>query len=112
MLLSPLVPCVGTVYGFGIGLIATGLFLTLLALLYWLLQTTSGRDALLAQVVTRLPAATALTWDRAEGAVAGPLTLHNIEFRYQDIHFRAARLRMDPDIWRLLLLGCVLMYWK
>ncbi|RWA42617.1 pathogenicity protein [Xylella fastidiosa subsp. fastidiosa] len=89
---------------FGIGLIATGLFLTLLALLYWLLQTTSGRDALLAQVVTRLPAATALTWDRAEGAVAGPLTLHNIEFRYQDIHFRAARLRMDPDIWRLLLL--------
>nr|WP_241547329.1 translocation/assembly module TamB domain-containing protein [Xylella fastidiosa] len=86
------------------GLIATGLFLTLLALLYWLLQTTSGRDALLAQVVTRLPAATALTWDRAEGAVAGPLTLHNIEFRYQDIHFRAARLRMDPDIWRLLLL--------
>ncbi|AXI83044.1 translocation/assembly module TamB domain-containing protein [Xylella taiwanensis] len=91
-------------FGGSMGLIVSGLFLALFAVLYWLLQTASGRDMLLTQVVARLPAAAAFTWDSAEGTVAGPLTLHNVDFRYQDIHFRAVRLRLDPDIWPLLIL--------
>ncbi|HHW4679046.1 MAG TPA: translocation/assembly module TamB domain-containing protein [Xylella sp.] len=88
----------------GMAFIAFGLFLALFVLFYWLLQTTSGRDVLLGQVVARLPTAAAFTWDSAEGVVAGPLTLRNVDFRYQDIHFRAARVRLDPDIWPLLML--------
>src|SRR5690606_1533180 len=69
---------------------------------YWLLQTVAGRDVLLAQIVSRLPVDSALTWERAEGPVAGPLVLHGLEFRYQDYRFTARRAILDPDIRPLL----------
>ncbi|MFL6592772.1 MAG: translocation/assembly module TamB domain-containing protein [Luteimonas sp.] len=47
---------------------------------WWLLTTIGGRNVLLAQVVARLPAGTTLTWQRAEGPVSGPMTLHGIRF--------------------------------
>ena len=47
---------------------------------YWLLTTVGGRDVLLAQIVARLPAGTTLTWQRAEGPAAGPLTLRGVRF--------------------------------
>ncbi|TXH66119.1 MAG: translocation/assembly module TamB [Lysobacteraceae bacterium] len=49
-------------------------------LLYWLLATLRGRDALLAQIVARLPAGSELTWSRAEGPASGPLVLHDVRF--------------------------------
>lgn len=70
--------------------------------LYWLLQTIAGRDVLLAQVVARLPANSSLTWSKAEGPLAGPLLLHDLDFRYEDIHFTARRALLDPDIRPLL----------
>ncbi|SBV37291.1 hypothetical protein STPYR_12221 [uncultured Stenotrophomonas sp.] len=84
----------------GIGMGAL-LLLALLAL-YWLLQTIAGRDVLLAQVVARLPANSSLTWSKAEGPLAGPLVLHDLDFRYEDLHFTARRALLDPDIRPLL----------
>ena len=58
--------------------------LALVALLaiaaWWLLATIGGRDVLLRQIVARLPAGTTLTWQRAEGPLSGPLTLHGVRF--------------------------------
>ncbi|HTL15560.1 MAG TPA: translocation/assembly module TamB domain-containing protein, partial [Thermomonas sp.] len=59
------------------------------ALLYWLLMTIGGRDALLAQIVARLPPGTEFTWRSAQGPAAGPLTLRGV-------HFSMPRQR-DPD---------------
>lgn len=84
------------------GFTVLGLVLLALLLVYWLLQTVAGRDVLLAQVVARLPAGATLTWSRVEGPVAGPLVLHNLDFRYDDIHFTAERAYLDPDIRPLL----------
>lgn len=84
----------------GVGVL--GLVLVALLALYWLLQTVAGRDVLLAQVIARLPAGASLTWDKAEGPLAGPLTLHNIDFRYNDIHFSADRAHLEPDLRPLL----------
>ncbi len=86
----------------GSGLGVLGLVLLLLLLLYWLLQTVAGRDVLLAQVVARLPAGASFTWSEVDGPVAGPLTLRNVDFRYQEIHFTAERVHLDPDIRPLL----------
>ena len=58
-------------------------------LLYWLLMTIGGRDALLRQIVARLPAGSELTWKSAEGPASGPMTLHGV-------HFAMPRQR-DPD---------------
>ncbi len=71
--------------GIAIGLVA----LAAVALIYWLVTTIGGRDFLLRQIVTRLPADTQLTWQRAEGPVSGPMTLHGV-------HFSMPRQR-DPD---------------
>lgn len=60
-----------------------------MALAYWLVATLGGRDFLLGQIATRLPAGAVLTWTRAEGPVAGPLVLH-------DVHVSLPRQR-DPD---------------
>ncbi len=80
-----------------------GVLVLLLAFaLYWVLQTVAGREVLLAQVVARLPAGSSLTWEKAEGPLAGPLILHNLDFRYQDLHFSAARAYLDPDVRPLL----------
>ena len=69
--------------------IAVGLVLLLVVGLVWLLQTIAGRDVLLNQIVSRLPADATLTWASAEGPAAGPLTLH-------DVHFSLPR-QLDPD---------------
>ncbi|KAF1686912.1 pathogenicity protein [Pseudoxanthomonas broegbernensis] len=84
------------------GLAALAAAIAALGLLYWLLQTVAGRDVLLAQIVSRLPAGASLSWDRAEGPLAGPLTLHGLDFRYQDYRFTARRAYLDPDIRPLL----------
>ncbi|KRG44583.1 pathogenicity protein [Stenotrophomonas pictorum JCM 9942] len=84
------------------GITVTALLLLALFALYWLLQTVAGREVLLAQVVARLPAGSSLTWSKAEGPLAGPLILHDLDFRYQDLHFSAAQAYLDPDIRPLL----------
>ena len=86
--------------GSGLGLLA--LLVALVLLLYWLLQTVAGRDVLLAQLVARLPAGSSLEWEKADGPIAGPLVLHNLEFRYQDYRFTARRALLDPDLRPLL----------
>lgn len=45
---------------------------------WWLLTTFGGRDFLLGQIAARLPAGTELRWQRAEGPVTGPMTLHGV----------------------------------
>lgn len=86
----------------GSGLGVLGVVLLLLVALYWLLQTVAGRDVLLAQVVARLPAGATFTWGEVDGPLAGPLTLRNVDFRYQDLHFSAERVYLEPDIRPLL----------
>ncbi len=84
----------------GVGVL--GLVLLALLAVYWLLQTVAGRDVLLAQVVARLPVGASFTWDKVDGPVAGPLTLYNVDFRYDDIHFHAERAYLEPDLRPLL----------
>ena len=84
----------------GVGVL--GLVLLGLLLVYWLLQTVAGRDVLLAQVVARLPVGASLTWSEVDGPVAGPLTLRDVDFRYDDIHFTAERAYLEPDLRPLL----------
>ncbi len=76
--------------------------LLLAVALYWLLQTVAGRDVLLNQIIVRLPAGSSFTWKKAEGPLAGPLTLHGVDFRYEKIHFTAERVYLDPDLRPLL----------
>ena len=84
----------------GLGVLAA--VLLAVVALYWLLQTVAGRDVLLAQIVSRLPAGSSLAWSKVEGPLAGPLVLHDLDFRYQDYRFRARRAYLDPDIRPLL----------
>ncbi|MFA0924857.1 translocation/assembly module TamB domain-containing protein [Xanthomonas fragariae] len=86
----------------GSGLTVLGLALVALIAVYWLLQTVAGRDVLLAQVVARLPVGATFTYGKVEGPVAGPLTLRDVDFRYQDIHFTAERVYLEPDLRPLL----------
>lgn len=86
--------------GSALGVLA--LTIALAVLLYWLLQTVAGRDVLLAQIIARLPAGSSLTWEKAEGPIAGPLVFHDLEFRYQDYRFTARRALLDPDLRPLL----------
>ncbi len=71
--------------GIGIGAVA----LLAVAAIYWLATTIGGRDFLLRQIVSRLPADAVLTWEQAEGPVSGPMTLRGV-------HFSLPRQR-DPD---------------
>jgi len=63
----------GALGTFALSLLAAGF-------LAWLLLSFSGRDLLLARIVALLPAGSELTWERAEGPAAGPLTLHGVRF--------------------------------
>lgn len=78
------------------------MLLLAVALVYALLQTIAGRDFLLAQIIARLPAGSSLTWDKVEGPLAGPLTLHGVDFRFDQIHFSADRVHLEPDLRPLL----------
>jgi translocation and assembly module TamB len=74
------------------------LILASVSVFYWLLRTESGRDFALSQAAVHLPAGMSLHWGNAEGVLAGPLILHDVDFRYDDIHFRAGYLRLDPHL--------------
>ncbi|WP_230597233.1 translocation/assembly module TamB domain-containing protein [Xanthomonas albilineans] len=89
-------------FWWGSALTIAGLGVLVVIALYWLLQTVAGRDVLLAQLVARLPADSSLTWERADGPLAGPLTLYNLDFRYHEIHFTAERVFLDPYLRPLL----------
>ena len=83
--------------------IASTILLVLLAIaLYWLVQTVAGRDVLLGQIIARLPEGSSFTWKKVEGPIAGPLTLHGVDFRYDKIHFTAEHVYLDPDLRPLL----------
>lgn len=84
------------------GLSVAALTIGTVVLLYWLLQTVAGRDVLLAQIIARLPPGSSLTWSKVEGPLAGPLVLHDLDLRYDKIHFTAKRAYLDPDIRPLL----------
>lgn len=71
------------------------------AVLAWLLLSAGGRDTLLGQITARLPEG-ALQWERAEGALHGPLVLHNVRYAHDGIELRARRLMLDPDLLPLL----------
>lgn len=61
--------------------LGTAALIVLLAgVAWWLLTTFGGRDFLLGQIAARLPAGTELRWQRAEGPVTGPMTLHGVQF--------------------------------
>ncbi|MBB3342798.1 translocation/assembly module TamB domain-containing protein [Luteimonas sp. RC10] len=49
-------------------------------LVWWLLTTFGGRDFLLHQIASRLPAGTELTWRAAEGPASGPLTMYDVRY--------------------------------
>ncbi|MDQ3495189.1 MAG: translocation/assembly module TamB, partial [Pseudomonadota bacterium] len=98
--------------------IGAGVLVLLLALVaYWALTTLGGRNFLLGQIVSRLPAGTELTWRDAEGPAAGPLVLHDVRLVVRScpdrdgepvpfglctdpdtLTFTARRIRLDPDI--------------
>ncbi|MDY0020878.1 translocation/assembly module TamB domain-containing protein [Arenimonas caeni] len=71
------------------------------AVLAWLLLSAGGRDTLLAQITARLPEG-ALQWERAEGALRGPLVLHGVRYAQDGVELRARRLMLDPDLLPLL----------
>ncbi|KGM54010.1 pathogenicity protein [Lysobacter daejeonensis GH1-9] len=97
-------------------LVAGALTLLLAAMVYWLLTTVGGRDALLKQIVARLPDGASLAWRSAEGPAAGPLTLRGVRFAYTPacppdeadctpggpVVFTADTLMLDPAIRPLL----------
>lgn len=60
-------------------------------LLYWLFNTLGGRDLLLGQIAARLPAGDALTWSRAEGPAAGPMTLYDVRYVHRGCPDRDGR---------------------
>ncbi|MDQ3160139.1 MAG: translocation/assembly module TamB domain-containing protein, partial [Pseudomonadota bacterium] len=71
----------------GVGFVALAVLVGVL--LYWLLMTVGGRNVLLSQIKSRLPAGSQFTWRSAEGPAAGPLILRGV-------HFSMPRQR-DPD---------------
>lgn len=80
------------------GALAIVLVLAAGALLFWLLDTAGGRDTLLGRVLRLLPP-DSLSWQSAEGTVAGPLVLHGVRYVQDDgLVFTARRLMLDPDV--------------
>jgi len=66
-------------------------------LLFWLLATAGGRDALLARVLALLPA-DSLRWEQVEGTVAGPLVLRGLRYDHDGVVFTAERVLLDPRL--------------
>lgn len=74
---------------------------TIALVIAWLLFTVSGRDAALRIAARSLPDG-ALGWQRADGVLAGTLTLHDLRFRYSGLTFTAKSLRLQTAIVPLL----------
>ena len=68
---------------------AVGVALVAALALYWLLTSVGGRDLLLRQIVSRLPPGSQLTWEKAVGPAAGPMTLTGVRF--------STPRQLDPD---------------
>lgn len=102
-------------------LLMLALVVVAIALGYFLFNTFRGRDVLLGQIVSRLPAGSTLTWSRAEGPASGPMVLHDVEFVHRgcpDVDgkpvawpgcatplltvFAAKRVELDPTLQPLL----------
>lgn len=62
-------------------LTAVAAALVLGGILLWLLHSAGGRDWLLQQAAAGLPAGSTLQWRAAQGTLAGPLTLQNVQLR-------------------------------
>ena len=104
------------------GLVTLVIVVFVLALLWWLLTTIGGRNALLARIVTMLPANASLTWASAQGPAKGPLILSDVRFTWatcadddgpvnapfstckdrRDTTFTAKKLTLDPSVSPLL----------
>ncbi len=65
-------------------------------LLAWLLHSDSGRDFSLARLQAALPPG-ALSWQRVEGRVGGPLVLHGLRYDDGGAVVTADRVLLDPD---------------
>ncbi len=97
------------------------LILLLIVVVWWLLTTFGGRDFLLGQIASRLPAGTELTWRAAEGPASGPLTMHDVRYVQRScpdveeqpvpygqcdeprvLVFEAARVTIDPALMPLV----------
>ena len=77
-------------------LIALLLLVVALALLaYWAFNSSGGRDALLRRIVAQLPAGNTMTWSRAEGPAAGPMTLYDVRFEHRGCPDRDGK----PVVW-------------
>ena len=83
-------------------IVSAALVVLLIGVVYWLVTTIGGRDTLLNQIVQRLPDNATLSWQRAEGPVSGPLTMHDVRFTYDAIVFTAQRVTLDPALLPLL----------
>lgn len=83
-------------------IVSVAMVVVLIGVVYWLIGTIGGRDALLSQVVQRLPDNATLSWQSAEGPVSGPLTMHEVRFTYDAIVFTAQRVTLDPALLPLL----------
>ena len=70
--------------------------LLLLAVLFvaWLLRSGGGRDFALARVLAALPPDT-LSWQRAEGTLAGPLVLHGVRYAKDGLIVEVQRVTLD-----------------
>ncbi len=66
-------------------------------LLYFLFNTLRGRDVLLNQIVSRLPAGSELTWSRAEGPASGPLILHDLRYVHRGCADKGGKPVAWPD---------------
>ena len=100
------------------GITIAALVLVLLFAVYWLLMTLGGRDFLLSQITSRLPAGTSLAWRDAKGPASGPLSLFDVRFvqmtcpddadgepvpygacdQHRVLVFTAQRVTIDPAI--------------
>lgn len=67
----------------------------------WLLNSGAGRDWALARVQHAVPGVT-LHWQRAEGRLAGPLSLHGLSAQGEGFSVELERLALDLRLWPLL----------
>jgi translocation and assembly module TamB len=73
--------------------IAVLLALTALSLA-WLLRSGGGRDFALARLLAALPPG-ALSWQRVEGTLAGPLVLHGVRYANDGLVVEVQRVALD-----------------
>lgn len=83
-----------------IGAVLLALVLLLLLALWWVLSTAGGRDFALARAIGLLPPG-ALSVERSEGSLRGPLTLHGVRYAQDGLLFQAERVHLAPALGQL-----------